>query len=234
MASAEAGVQKIREHYDKALQCLKTGLQWDEKGDKAQALVMYRHGRKHLVDGLEVNARGDFARQMQLKMSKSLSTIRTRVTALESETPTQGQRLYPTLPVPQPLHNTRRHLPSPGGAPALAVPGEHPPAYTPQPTEGHLSISHGGPCQPVAPVNLREAGMEVLFLPGGVQVFFVSAEGHVSAPSYPGFLRVTLHRNQNAHGGANYAPAYLQVTVFPKDGFYAMELGLGNDESHPE
>lgn len=241
MASAEpAEVQKIREHYDKALQCLKTGLQFDEKGNKAQALVKYRQGRQHLVSGLYVNTQGsrcvgpswDFARQTQMKMNKSLNTIKTRLAALES-TPTQGQRLYPTLPVlqdPQPLPNTRRHLPgnqisSSGGAalPAspvvgLAVSSQLPPAYTPQPTEGHLSISHGGSYQPVAtqrqavaPVNLREAGMEILFLPSGVQMFFVSAEGHVSAPSYPGYLRVILYRNQNAHGGASYAPAYLQV-----------------------
>ncbi|KAA0704107.1 Spartin [Triplophysa tibetana] len=246
MESAEpAEVQKIRECYDKALQCVKTGLQYDEMGNKAQALIMYRRGRQHLASGLEVNTQGngcvgpswDFARQTQLKMYKTLSTIKTRLTSLES-TPTQGQRLYPALPVlqhPQPLPN-RSHLPgdqisSSGGVPALpaspvaglAVPSElpPPPVYTQQPTEGHLSISHGGSYQSVpnqipqrqavAPVNLREAGMEILLVPSGVQMFFVSAEGHVSAPSYPGYLRLLLYRNQNAQGGASYAPAYLQV-----------------------
>lgn len=237
MESAE--VQKVREHYDKALQCLKTGLQYDETGNKAQALVMYRQGRQHLVTGLGVNTQEnrcvgpcwDLARQTQLKMSKTLSTITTRLAALES-TQTTGQRLYPTLPVlqdPQPLPNTRMHLPgnqipNAGGVPVLpaspvvglAVASElPPPAYTQQPTEGHLSISLGGSYQPVsmprrqdvAPVNLREAGREILFLPSGVQMFFVSAEGHVSAPSYPGYLRIISYGNQNTHGGASIRPS---------------------------
>ncbi|XP_051766224.1 spartin a isoform X1 [Ctenopharyngodon idella] len=229
-------IRTIRENYQKALECLNTGLQYDEAGNKDQALLLYRLGRRHLLRGLEVNTQGercvgrcwDFARQTQLRMNETLRTITSRLGVLES-TATPGQRLYPTLPVlldPQPASNTTRtHLSASGGAPArptspmvgFTVPSERPPAYTPQPTDGHLSLSHGGnrpfqaapnQRQAFAPVNLREVGMEIMFLPSGVQMFFVSAEGHVSAPSYPGYLRIIIYSSDSSTG---YAPAYLQV-----------------------
>ncbi|KAK7120696.1 hypothetical protein R3I94_020625 [Phoxinus phoxinus] len=230
---------EIRKSYAKALECLNTGLQCDDAGNKEQALLHYRLGRRHLLRGLEVNTQGercvgrgwDVARQTQLRMNETLSTITSRLGVLES-TATPGQRLYPTLPVlqdPQPLaSNTRTHLSASGGAPArpaspmvdFTVPSELPPAYTPQPTDGHLSLSHGGnrpfqAAQPqrqtFAPVNLREVGMEMMFLPSGVQMFFVSAEGHVSAPSYPGYLRIIIYSSQNSDRSTGCAPAYLQV-----------------------
>lgn len=231
-------IRTIRENYQKALECLNTGLQYDEAGNKDQALLLYRLGRRHLLRGLEVNTQGercvgrcwDFARQTQLRMNETLRTITSRLGVLES-TATPGQRLYPTLPVlldPQPASNTTRtHLSASGGAPArptspmvgFTVPSERPPAYTPQPTDGHLSLSHGGnrpfqaapnQRQAFAPVNLREVGMEIMFLPSGVQMFFVSAECHVSAPSYPGYLRIIIYSSDSSTG---YAPAYLQVNI---------------------
>uniref|UniRef100_A0A673MEM6 Spartin n=1 Tax=Sinocyclocheilus rhinocerous TaxID=307959 RepID=A0A673MEM6_9TELE len=234
-----AEIRAIRENYKKALQCLNSGLQYDEVGNKDQALLLYKLGRRHLLRGLEVNTHGercvgrhwDFARQTQLKMSVTLNTITDRLGVLES-TASSGQRLYPTLPVlqdPQPVVTTRAPVSASGGASAhpasptagFTAPAQLPPAYTQQPTEGHLSLSHGGnrpfqaalnqtpQRQAFAPVNLREAGMEILFLPSGVQMFFVSAEGHVSAPSYPGYLRIIIYNSQNSN--ASYAPAYLQV-----------------------
>ncbi|XP_052423433.1 spartin a isoform X1 [Carassius gibelio] len=227
-----AEIRAIRENYKKALQCLNSGLQYDEVGNKGQALLLYKLGRRHLLRGLGVNTHGErcvgrhwvSARQMQQRMSETLSTITDRLGVLES-TASSDQRLYPTLPVV----TTRAPVSASGGASAhpasptagSTAPAELPPAYSPQPTEGHLSLSHGGngafqaapnqtpQRQSFAPVNLREAGMEILFLPSGAQMFFVSAEGHVSAPSYPGFLRIIIYNSQN--GNASYAPAYLQV-----------------------
>ncbi|XDV54426.1 hypothetical protein PO909_022717 [Leuciscus waleckii] len=231
-SSDPADIRTIRESYAKALECLNTGLQYDDAGKKEQALLQYRLGRRYLLRGLEVNTQGercvgrdwDVARQTQLRMNETLSTITSRLGVLES-TATPGQRLYPTLPV---LQDPQPHLSASGGAPArpaspmvgFTVPSELPPAYSPQPTDGHLSLSHGGnrpfqAAQPqrqaFAPVNLREVGMEIMFLPSGVQMFFVSAEGHVSAPSYPGYLRIIIYSSQNSDRSAGYAPAYLQV-----------------------
>lgn len=106
----------------------------------------------------------------------------------------------------------------------LGLPGEQPPAYTPQPTDGHHSLAYspaggvglglggqrvGGPPQPDGGVG--GDGEELLFLPRGVQMFFVSSDGQVSAPSYPGYLRVirfSSHLKDMANGGAS---AFLHV-----------------------
>ncbi|XP_056322727.1 spartin a isoform X1 [Danio aesculapii] len=235
-SSEPAEISVIRENYDKALQCLNTGLQFDEAGNKDQALVLYRLGRRHLLSGLRVDTRGgrctgrcwDSARKTQLKMGETLRTITARLGALESAS-NPGQTLYPTLPVFQDKRafNSRGasgRAPSRPVSPPVGftVPNELPPAYTPQPTDGHLSLSHGAnksfPDAPhqasrrqaAAPVNLREAGMEIMFLPSGVQMFFVSAEGRVTAPSYPGYLRIIVY-SQDGSANTGYAPAYLQV-----------------------
>nr|XP_046173531.1 spartin a isoform X1 [Oncorhynchus gorbuscha] len=164
-----------------------------------------------------------------------------------------SQCLYPTLGplvTPMPLPGSSNPLPHlyptlpPGATPTdslstcitmapslpilpalpLGLPGEQPPAYTPQPTDGHHSLVYspagggglglggqrvGGPPQPEGGVG--GDGEELLFLPRGVQMFFVSSDGQVSAPSYPGYLRIIRFSSQlkdMANGGAS---AFLHV-----------------------
>ncbi|XP_031427895.1 spartin a [Clupea harengus] len=273
MDTAEANLQVIKEHYERAFDCLNTGLSEDEAGHKATALTFYRLGRQHLLQGLEVPTHGelyvgavwDSARQMQLKMNETLSTITTRLAILET-TPLQenagasSQHLYPTLPVIQtdsmrsPTAAPNRSLypilprikePAPlgmclsdiqldgGDVPslpvspvmALGVPGDQPPAYTPQASDGHLSLSHGTekgmtPSQeewelvdrPHGTLSLEVNGEELFYLPQGVQIFFVAADGQVSAPSYPGFLRIIVcASSQHTDHSLSHPPAYLQV-----------------------
>ncbi|XP_013985228.2 LOW QUALITY PROTEIN: spartin a [Salmo salar] len=105
----------------------------------------------------------------------------------------------------------------------LGLPGEQPPAYTPQPTDGHHSLAYSsrrsgsgaggaeGGGTATARRRCRGDGEELLFLPRGVQMFFVSSDGQVSAPSYPGYLRVirfSSHLKDMANGGAS---AFLHV-----------------------
>ncbi|XP_037402986.1 spartin a isoform X1 [Pygocentrus nattereri] len=250
-ASEPAELQVIKSHYEKAFECLDAGLLEDKAGNKGRAVVLYRLGRRHLLQGLEVATRGehcagadwDCARQMQLKMNETLSSITTRLAVLE--TACQGasgaQPLYPSLPVLQqpqrparrPILNSRLSPTASGGVPFLPsspvtasdVPSELPPAYTPQPTDGHFSLSHSeGKDWPSLPrpkqisrhQSLNEGGEDLLFLPYGVQIFFVTADGQVSAPSYPGYLRIILndrqrHRDSNDISDIRQPPAYLQV-----------------------
>ncbi|KAL4647757.1 spartin-like isoform X1 [Arapaima gigas] len=107
------------------------------------------------------------------------------------------------------------------------VPGELPPAYSPQAKDGHYTISYGtdhGELSLVgdefyrqnasatpSPQGLGENGEELLFLPCGVQIFFVSPDGQVSAPSYPGYLRIVKFTNERSEMAPNRPPAFLQV-----------------------
>uniref|UniRef100_A0A4W4EJQ8 Spartin n=1 Tax=Electrophorus electricus TaxID=8005 RepID=A0A4W4EJQ8_ELEEL len=250
-----AELQIIKNHYERAFECLNLGLQEDEVGNKDRALLLYGQGRCHILQGLAVTTHGegctgagwDSARDMQLKMTNTLSSITTRLAMLETATspPAAASRpLCPSLPV---LQETRRHPRSrtptfnahlsptaSGGVPHLLpspsvasdVPSELPPAYTPEPTDGHLSVSHREQhsllCsnqlshpQGCSEVSINEAEEVLLFFPNGVQIFFVPPDGQVSAPSYPGFLRIILNSRQHYDGDDigdfRHPPAYLQV-----------------------
>lgn len=107
---------------------------------------------------------------------------------------------------------------------------EQPPVYSPQAADGHLSISYGtntGEMPLVgdeffshtsnstpSPQSLSEDGEELLYIPRGVQIFFVTPEGQVSAPSYPGYLRLVRFTSDHADRMPNRPPAFLQVGCY--------------------
>ncbi|XP_034024295.1 spartin b isoform X2 [Thalassophryne amazonica] len=109
----------------------------------------------------------------------------------------------------------------------LAVSHEQPPAYSPQAADGHLSISYGTQAGELSlvgdefysgtstispsPQSIGEDGEELLFIPQGVQIFFVTPEGQVSAPSYPGYLRLVKFTSERPDTMPDRPPAFLQV-----------------------
>ncbi|XP_075892929.1 spartin-like isoform X2 [Nelusetta ayraudi] len=111
--------------------------------------------------------------------------------------------------------------------PQLASQAEQPPAYSPQAADGHLSISYGtesGEMSAVgdeffsrtsnstpSPQSVSEEGEELLCIQHGVQIFFVTPDGHVSAPSYPGYLRLVKFTSDHSNTMPNRPPAFLQV-----------------------
>uniref|UniRef100_A0A287CY69 Spartin n=1 Tax=Ictidomys tridecemlineatus TaxID=43179 RepID=A0A287CY69_ICTTR len=111
-------------------------------------------------------------------------------------------------------------LPSPG------CPSEAPPAYTPQAAEGHYTVSYGtdsGEFSSVGedfyrnhsqPPPLETLGLdadELILIPNGVQIFFVNPAGEVSAPSYPGYLRIVRFLDNSLDTVLNRPPGFLQV-----------------------
>ncbi|XP_067451289.1 spartin b isoform X2 [Thunnus thynnus] len=119
--------------------------------------------------------------------------------------------------VGQPLSPTRQ----------LVVPCDQPPAYSAQAADGHLSISYGTEAGELSlvgdefysrtsnstpsPQSMGEEGEEMLYIPHGVQIFFVTPEGQVSAPSYPGYLRLVKFTSEHSERMPNRPPAFLQV-----------------------
>lgn len=114
----------------------------------------------------------------------------------------------------------------------LASQAEQPPAYSPQAADGHLSISYGtesGEMSAVgdeffsrtsnstpSPQSVNEEGEELLYIQHGVQIFFVTPDGHVSAPSYPGYLRLVKFTSDHSNTMPNRPPAFLQVRSLGK------------------
>lgn len=153
--------------------------------------------------------------------------------------------LYPTFPTKTPGHPSPPNRVSPCSQADGAVGGsaqglspsspplgltEHPPAYSPEAADGHVSISYGtntGEMPLVgdeffshttnstpSPQSLYEDGEELLYIPHGVQIFFVTPEGQVSAPSYPGYLRLVKFTSDHSDRMPNRPPAFLQVGYF--------------------
>uniref|UniRef100_A0A3B4G3R7 Spartin n=1 Tax=Pundamilia nyererei TaxID=303518 RepID=A0A3B4G3R7_9CICH len=220
----------IRDQYELAFHSLSRGLAAEEAEKRAEALEYYRKGRLHLTQGLEVPTGGqrqqganwDTARQLQQKMRDTLKTIENHLSDLETSqltiTPPQNSvhHLYPTIPATThnivPTPNTVPVSPATPPAPdtlpavvsktiAMASPAEQPPAYTPQPTDGHRILAYapveGGFCpgrQTAAVAG--ENGTELLCIPSGVQLFFVAPNGQVSSLSSPGYLRIIVVDSQ--------------------------------------
>ncbi|XP_073439324.1 spartin-like isoform X2 [Dendrobates tinctorius] len=101
-----------------------------------------------------------------------------------------------------------------------------PPAYTPQATDGHYTVSYGTesgehsifgdefyamPTQPPPVQSLGVDAEELILIPRGVQIFYVTPDGLVSAPSYPGYLRIIKFMDTSTEMDPYRPPAFLQV-----------------------
>lgn len=111
--------------------------------------------------------------------------------------------------------------------PSQGHPAEAPPAYTPQAAEGHYTVSYGtesGEFSSVGedfyrnhfqPTPLESLGLdadELILIPNGVQIYFVNPAGEVSAPSYPGYLRIVRFLDSSLDTVLNRPPGFLQVS----------------------
>lgn len=125
--------------------------------------------------------------------------------------------LYPSLPAntrtaapgrpPRPAAPHRQAL---AAAASMATARDQPPAYTPQPTGGHRSVACGPAGGSQAAAGQGD-GEELLFIPSGVQMFFVAPNGAVSSMSCPGFLRIVTRTDQKA-SSAQRTSALLNVS----------------------
>ncbi|XP_074842724.1 spartin isoform X2 [Carettochelys insculpta] len=111
-------------------------------------------------------------------------------------------------------------------SPAHSLPHEAPPVYTPQAVDGHYTVSYGtdsgefssvgedyyAKCNQPPPLeSLGVNAEELILIPQGVQIFFVTPDGQVSAPSYPGYLRIVKFLDTDGAMAQNRPPAFLQV-----------------------
>ncbi|XP_026537662.1 spartin isoform X2 [Notechis scutatus] len=195
-------------------------------------------------------------KQMQQKMKETLENVTARLRLLDENSQAnitaissniEMPKLYPTIPskekperhlVPSSLTSPPQALSSHGNtgstsqgqmaavSPSTSMPNEAPPAYTPEATDGHYTVSYGTEsgefssvgddyytkCTQPPPVdNFGVDADELILIPHGVQIFYVSPDGQVSAPSYPGYLRIVKFLDTDAATAHNRPPAFLQV-----------------------
>lgn len=141
--------------------------------------------------------------------------------------------LYPTIPAttqdttptpntlpprpPSPAVQRIRSLPAAApGSTTMDNPGDQPPVYTPQPTNGHRSLSYSPNGASLGSGNQTGAtvggdGQELLSIPSGVQLFFVAPNGQVSSLSSPGYLRIITFDSQQGNSTDGRSTAFLHV-----------------------
>ncbi|KAM8975666.1 spartin [Pelodytes ibericus] len=195
----------------------------------------------------------DSARQMQRKMHETLQNVHTRLNILQQSMPTAplsppaactpaqlpnqhpekeipARPPPPNLPVvpPEPCPVNNGACFAPGNEPMNPFIGgaAAPPAYTPQATDGHYTVSYGTESgehsivgdefysmstQPPPVQSLGVDAEELILIPRGVQIFYVTPDGLVSAPSYPGYLRIVKFMDANNAVTQGRPPAFLQV-----------------------
>uniref|UniRef100_A0A4W3JRT6 Spartin n=1 Tax=Callorhinchus milii TaxID=7868 RepID=A0A4W3JRT6_CALMI len=156
-------------------------------------------------------------------------------TARSDNTSAKPKRLYPVIPVSSKEKSSTMATTGNSSTPAAtnllspeapSVSNEQPPMYTPQAVGGHLTISYGTESgefvvvgdemfaqrtQPPPVESLGTNANEVLLIQQGVQIFYVTPDGNVSAPSYPGYLRIVNFSDASNCGSQNQPRAFLQV-----------------------
>ncbi|KAM9169721.1 spartin isoform 4-T4 [Pangshura tecta] len=210
-----------------------TGSQWDSARQMQQKMQETLQNVRTRLNILEQNtpARQTNAISMDvpLEVPKLYPVIPTN--EKPERPPAPYSRILPSGP---PVANENVAATSKGKLPAMSpssptaqsLPHEAPPVYTPQATDGHYTVSYGTDsgefssvgedyytkCTQPPPIDsLGVDADELILIPQGVQIFFVSPDGQVSAPSYPGYLRIVKFLDTDGAMAQNHPPAFLQV-----------------------
>lgn len=163
--------------------------------------------KRDLLKDLPLNLYPDLASSSQPPQSTLNHLYPTVPAAANNNTP--SAKLPPPRP---PCPAAPQSCTVPAAATDMADPVDQPPAYTPQPTSGHLSLAFqelgsGRESGPAA-----GDGHVLLFIPSGVQMFFVAPNGQVSSLSSPGYLRIITFESQNKDSTAERPWTFLHVS----------------------
>ena len=205
----------LQQCHDHAYQLIEQGLSADEQGNHDEARAFYHSGLMEVNKALNVNCeriRGtdevrDKGKAIQQKLTKTKLQIEYRM---------------------QSLKETVKSVPS---APESEIACEMPPSYEAA-TSGHQSetdaqfLSLGDSImadQTDSENSLVANATEVFAIQDGVQIFHITPEGYVSAPSYPSALKIFKFHDQPEIGATSVErpPAFLQVG----DWFYPLLPG---------
>ncbi|UYV64423.1 SPG20 [Cordylochernes scorpioides] len=232
MATGEAAVStnqgaeeldKLKACHDEAYLYVTQALSYQESGENVLALRMYEQGIAKIREGMQVRCdrpycigpKWDDARTMQLKMQRTLSNCLENVTKLKARVNAPPQNL-PVANGQGPAHQ--------GASNGTIYPNERPSDPPPSYNE---AMNHPV-CDPTSPsksrpplltqgsrgalangYNSEEA--EILFtIPEGVQMFFVTPDGYVTAPSYPSSLHIYKFL-ESARRPAHLPQCWLQI-----------------------
>ena len=192
-------LRSLQRCHDEAYRLIDRGLTCDEEAKLDEAKQCYMNGLREVNRLLAVNCeqihgtqeQKDTAKSIQQKMNKTKLQIEYRLQSIVEK----------TQPVPQ------------------AMQTDEPPSY-----EESIASSDGVSNAEFVALgdsvmseqsdtdgSLVANATEIYAIPDGVQIFFITPEGYVSAPSYPSSLKVFKFTDRNAGTSMEHPPAFLQV-----------------------
>src|SRR6218665_160149 len=190
----DEGIQKVKRKYDKAYQHTSQALSFDELKQVDQAVDNYAKGIRYMNAALALwsqlchdhpdKAQTSPMRTKMEKMSVNLSKAQRRVDEL--------------------LAFNRNNVSAMNSSRTASEP---PPSYN-----AAMAQQYRPPMSSASASSAMTDAKLLLFIEGGVQIYFISNDGNVSAPSYPSSLAVYQFLDERAcQTTADSPPAFLQV-----------------------
>ena len=206
VSSQHPDLANLKNFHDEAYLYIQQGLSCDDLGHGEQAVTLYRKGIQCIERGQEICCEGadktgpqwEKARKMKSKMARTQSQIEVRIDHL--------------------LRNDTN---------AARAATDPPPSYesATTPTSATSELEFDSLFESVGDSIMAEemAGssgqtmpahaIEIFTIPDGVQIYFITTEGHVSAPSYPSSLGIYRLQDQTPAEASNHVtpPAFLSI-----------------------
>ena len=196
-------ITNIKNYHDEAFLYIQQALSCDEHGQGEQSIVLYQKGLKCILHALVIPTEGPGkdgeqwtkARVYKDKMDKTRVRVQARIADLLTD-------ITSTCPMTDPLFSHESSHPS--TAPDLES-KSYEPVIVANDRATNLSLT---------PEEMSNA-VEIFSIPDGVQIYFISSDGVVSAPSYPSSLGIYRMHNdplyQQESSSMQTPPAFLSV-----------------------
>ncbi|XP_062598431.1 spartin-like isoform X1 [Saccostrea cucullata] len=188
-------LKSFQKLHDSAFKAINKGLALDEESNIPLALTNYQKGLEQIEKGLVINAENlkcsedekNEVKLMQQKMTKTKLQIEYRVQSL---TQTRNGSMEVEAPP-----SYEESISSPGSVS----------------DEAFISLGDSIMGDQSSDDTLSANAEEIFNIPDGVQIFYITPEGFVSAPSYPTSLRIFRFTDPPPAEDQNRPPAFLKV-----------------------
>lgn len=184
--------------HDSAYKYINKGLASDEVSNIQEAIANYQKGLENISKGLEINVESlncsedekNDLKMMQQKMTKTKLQIEYRIQSLTQTTNGVSDSMEVEAPP-----SYEESISSPGSISE----------------EAFLSLGDSIMGEQSNDDSLSANAEEIFGIPDGVQIFYITKEGFVSAPSYPSSLKMVRFTEPPPAEDQNRPPAFLKV-----------------------
>ncbi|KAL3878358.1 hypothetical protein ACJMK2_030719 [Sinanodonta woodiana] len=206
--TAVKNLQSLQRHTEEIYKLVEAGLLADEQDQKEHATSLYLRCLKEIDECLAVDCDHftgshedkDKAKLLQQKMTKTKMQIQYRLEALEPRTCTASR--VPSAPPPFTVDEPPSYEEATSSSGSIMSDTDYSSLGDSIMTDSTSSNQ-----------NLTANATEIFCIPDGTQIFFITPEGYVSAPSYPSSLEIFQFLNQPASEVSNIEqpPAFLRI-----------------------